>query len=140
VGATNKTRPTTASAEQYLAAVQPELRRADALEVCTMLQRVTGEDPVLWGTAIVAFGAYHYEYGSGRRGTAPRIGFSPRWTQLTIDLTTGFEESDDLLGRLGPRAHGKSCLHLKKLELVDRGVLEELLRRSWTDVERRYPT
>ena len=62
----------------FLAAVPDEQRRQDAQRLCAMMQQITGQPPVLWGTSIIGFGTYHYRYASGREGDAPLASFSPR--------------------------------------------------------------
>ena len=52
---------------------------------------------------------------------------------------TGFEESDELLTRLGKHKTGKSCLYVNKLADVDLDVLEKLVRASVAEMKRRYP-
>jgi hypothetical protein len=42
----------------------------------------------------------------------------------------GFERFEALLARLGKCKTGKSCLYLKRLADVDRGVLAELVQAS----------
>ncbi len=38
-----------------------------------MMERLSGERPVLWGPSIVGFGRCRYKYESGREGEMPRI-------------------------------------------------------------------
>ena len=94
------------------------------------MRRVTGDEPAMWGPSIVGFGSYHYKYASGREGDWMKVGFSPRKQQLTLYIMSGFSRFDELMGRLGKHSTGKSCLYIKRLEDVDLGVLEELVRES----------
>jgi hypothetical protein len=55
-------------------AVTPAVRRRGALTLCELMERVTGEEPRMFGTSIMGFGEYRYEYGSGRSGHAPAAG------------------------------------------------------------------
>jgi hypothetical protein len=55
-----KTRPTDASVDEFLAAVPHAQRRADAAVVEAMMREATGEQPVVWGTSIVGYGAIDY--------------------------------------------------------------------------------
>ena len=130
--AENKTRATDASVDAFLAAVEPEQRRADGRILLDMMTRITGEPPALWGPSIIGFGSEHYRYESGREGDMPRIGFSPRKAQLVLYLATSLPERDALLARLGKHSTGKSCLYVTKLADVDMAVLEELIARSWS--------
>ena len=125
-----KTRPTDADVGAFLETVADERRRDDARTVCRLMQEVTGEEPVLWGTSIVGFGSVRLRYASGRELDWPVTGFSPRKTATTVYLMDGFEERSDLLARLGPHSTGRSCLHLKRLSDVDLAVLRELVAES----------
>jgi hypothetical protein len=62
----------------FLALVPDERRRTDARRLCALMQEITGEPPVMWGTSIVGFGSYHYRYASGREGDSALASFSPR--------------------------------------------------------------
>ena len=125
-----KTRPTDADVGAFLESVPDERRRDEARTVCRLMQEVTGEVPVLWGTGIVGFGRVRLRYASGRELDWPVTGFSPRKTATTIYLVDGFEERLDLLARLGPHSTGKSCLYLKRLSDVDLDVLKALIAES----------
>jgi len=127
----NKTQPTDADVEAYLASVAHPVRRRDARRLVEMLSRVTGERPRLWGPSIVGFGSYHYRYASGREGDTAAAGFSPRKAATTVYLMDGVDAHTDLLARLGPHTVGKGCLYLKDLDAVDLAVLEEVVRRSY---------
>ncbi len=124
-----KTQVNDASVTEFLDR-QPEPRRTDCHEVAALMKAATGEEPKMWGAAIVGFGRYLYKYESGREGEWPIIGFSPRKNDLTLYLMPGFEGREELLARLGKHKTGKSCLYLKKLADADRAVLIELIERS----------
>jgi hypothetical protein len=125
-----KTRPTDADVGAFLDSVADERRRADATALCRLMQEVTGQEPVLWGTSIVGFGSVRLRYASGRELDWPVTGFSPRKAATTVYLMDGFEERADLLARLGPHSTGRSCLYLKRLSDVDLDVLRELIAES----------
>ena len=124
-------RRTDASVEAFLARVPDERRREDARRLSAMMQDITGEPPVMWGTSIIGFGAYHYRYASGHEGDAPLASFSPRSQHLAIYLVGEFEDRhQSVLVRLGPYKAGKGCLYLKRLDGVDDDALRELIDRS----------
>lgn len=127
----NKTQRNDGDVDAFLASVEHDGRREDAQDVTALMQRVTGAEPEMWGTSIVGFGEYHYEYASGRQGEMPRVGLSPRKQALTVYLMDGFEHHTERLERLGPHSIGKACLYIKNLGDVDTGVLAELVRSSW---------
>jgi hypothetical protein len=128
--AETKTKPTDASVEALIAAVDKPGRRADAGIVREMMERVTGEPATMWGPTIVGFGTCHYHYESGREGDMCRVGFSPRSAKLVF-YVGGFAGYEALLARLGKHQSSKACLYVNKLADVDMDVLEEIVRRSF---------
>ena len=137
--AETKTKPTGVGVESFIDAVENPTRREDARTVCAMMERITGEEPRMWGPSIIGFGSYHYRYDSGHEGIACRLGFSPRKAQLVLYVLTETEGEAELLARLGKHKIGKCCLYINKLADVDMGVLETLTRRAWDRMNRRYP-
>ena len=126
-----KTLPTGEDPEAFLAAVPDEGRRQDARRLCRLLVDWTGEPPAMWGPSIVGFGRYHYRYASGHDGTAALVGFFLRKANLVLYLVGGVTDRyPKLLERLGPHKVGKGCVYLKRLEDVDRDVLQELVERT----------
>ena len=120
-----------ASVEGFLARVPDERRREDARRLCAMMQEVTGEPPVMWGTSIIGFGTYHYRYASGHEGDSALASFSPRSQHLAIYLIGDFaHRHHSVLARLGPHKTGKGCLYIKRLDQVDQDALRELIDRS----------
>ena len=137
--AENKTKPTQVSVADFIAAVPNAQRREDAKTVCAMMERLSGDPPVMWGPSIVGFGSYHYKYESGREGDAGRIGFSPRSTSLVLYLVDGYDGKEAQLARLGKHKIGKSCLYINKLADVDSAVLEEMIADSLAYMDEKYP-
>lgn len=133
-----KTRQTEADVDAFLQSVSNERRRSDAQTVKTLMERITGCEPRMWGPSIVGFGAYHYRYESGREGDWFLTGFSPRKQALTLYIMPGFTRYDGLMKRLGKYTTGKSCLYVKSLADVDMKVLEELVARSVEHMRKTY--
>lgn len=127
----NKTTAGGGDVSAFLAAVQDEARQRDAQALAGLMAEVTGRPPVLWGTAIVGFGARHYRYESGREGDTVAVGFAPRKAATAVYLTGPLEDYADLLGRLGPHTTGKGCLYLTRLDAVDQTALREIVARSF---------
>jgi len=125
-----KTRPTGASVTEFLAAIPDPERRKDSRAVVSLLHRVTGARPAMWGGGIVGFGKVRLKYASGRELDWPLAGFAPRADRLTLYVTCDLARYRDLLDRLGKHSRGKGCLHLRRLADADPGVLEELARRG----------
>jgi hypothetical protein len=132
--AETKTKPTQVKVDDFIAAVEKPVRRADAKVVRDMMERVTGEPATMWGPTIVGFGSYHYRYASGHEGDACRIGFSPRSANLVL-YVGGFPEYEAMLEELGKHKSSKCCLYVNKLADVDLGVLEEIVRRTYAATE-----
>ena len=122
------TQPTNAAVDEFIAALADEEQRADAQALCALMQEVTSEPPVLWGSSIIGFGHYHYRYASGHEGDSALVGFAPRKQQLVLYLSGEFETKHaETMARLGPHKTGKGCLYLKRLAAVDRDALRELV-------------
>jgi hypothetical protein len=134
----NKTVETDASVEAFINAVDNEQKRRDSWDLIAMMESITGKPAKMWGSSLVGFGQYHYKYDSGREGDMFVTGFSPRKTALIIYIMPGFEGYEDQLSRLGPYKTGKSCLYLKNLEVIDRGVLEDIVTDSVAVMRKRY--
>lgn len=135
----NKTRPTGASVDEHLAAVEPAGRREDAIRLRALMEEVSGERATLWGDSLIGFGEYHYRYDSGREGDFFRIGFAARKANLVLYLMAGVEAHPELLERLGKHRTGQSCLYLTRLAKVDEAVLRELVEAAWAAMVERYP-
>ena len=53
-----KTYPTSASVAAFLERVPNARQREDAHKVAALMQRLTGDEPRMWGSSIVGFGTY----------------------------------------------------------------------------------
>ncbi len=82
--ADNKTKPTSASVDDFIAAIENSRRRADALIALAIYQEITGLPPVMWGPSIIGFGSHHFRYETGREGNTPAASFSPRKANMTF--------------------------------------------------------
>jgi Domain of unknown function (DU1801) len=133
-----KTTRNDADVGAFLASIPDETRRGDGLEICALMEEVTGEPPAMWGSSIVGFGQYRYVSGSGREADWFLTGFSPRKQSLTLYVMDGFGDYATLLGRLGPHRTGKACLYLKRLSDADPEVLRTLIERSVEHVRKRH--
>ncbi|MDA5093482.1 DUF1801 domain-containing protein [Aliiroseovarius sp. KMU-50] len=135
----NKTQPTDASVEGFLANVAPRQRHDDGLVLLDLFKRVSGFEPVMWGPSIVGFGRYHYRYATGRQGDFLATGFSPRKSALSLYIMPGYQDYGTILSRLGKHKSGAACLYINKLDDVDLEVLEELIRVGLSDLNQVWP-
>lgn len=129
-----KTKVNDASVEAFLNTVADERKRRDAFTIMALMQEVTQAEPKMWGDSIVGFSSYHYVYASGREGDWPIIGFSPRKQNLTLYFMPGFEQSGELLQKLGKHTTGKSCLYIKKLDDIDLVTLRQMIEQAVTQM------
>jgi hypothetical protein len=136
--AENKTKPTGAGVEEYLASRGDERQRADCRLLIALLERITGAPPTMWGPSIVGFGHYVYTYESGRSGEMPVVGFAIRGREIVLYLTADSDDQRARLAGLGPHRMGKSCLYVKRLTDLDLGILEQLVVGSVAEVRRRH--
>jgi hypothetical protein len=133
-----KTLPTEADVAAFLDAVTPARRREDGLALDRLFRDVTGAEPVLWGPTMVGYGSYEYVSPSDprRRGSWPRVAFSPRKAQLSLYGLKDLPEGKALLPRLGRYAEGAGCVYVKTLDDVDAAVLRELVAIAWNRPEK----
>ena len=134
----NKTVETDASVENFINTVADEQKRKDSWDMIALMKDITGDEPKMWGSSLVGFGQYHYTYESGHEGDFFITGFSPRKTAFTVYIMPGFERYKEKMEKLGPHKTGKSCLYLKNLDVVDREVLEMIIRDSVEVMRERY--
>lgn len=136
--AMNKTQPTGAAVEAFLAEVTPAHRAEDARILDRLFRDVTGFEPRMWGSSMVGYGRYHYVYDSGREGDFLATGFSPRKAAFSIYVMPGYTDFGHILNRLGKYRIGKSCLYVNTLADIDLVVLEELVREGLADLKTRW--
>ncbi|NMW31712.1 DUF1801 domain-containing protein [Altererythrobacter sp. RZ02] len=140
-----KTQPTQVSAADFIAAVEPVGKREDAELLDAIFRRVTGAEPVMWGSSIIGYGSYKTTYASGRDVHWMRAGFSPRKAKHSLYLMGGYcdelagKKRDAQLEKLGKHSRGKSCLYINKLADIDLAVLEDMIAADWEAMRRIYP-
>ena len=134
-----KTKATQVSVDAFIEAVPDATRREDARTLTAMMERLTGEQPAMWGPSIIGFGSYRYTYDSGHSGEMCRIGFSPRKAELVLYVLNAYTDQSAELARLGKHKTGKGCLYVNKLADVDLTVLEQLIVDAWDAMAERYP-
>ncbi|MGC4074166.1 MAG: DUF1801 domain-containing protein [Nibricoccus sp.] len=136
--AENKTKPTTASIEDYVDSRADDQQRADCKALMALLKKITKQSPKMWGPSIVGYGSYRYTYESGRTGEAPLTGFAIRGRELVIYVLAEGNEQQSLLSKLGKYKMGKACLYFKRLADLDKSIFAQLITGSITELKRRY--
>lgn len=135
--AENKTKPTKSSVTTFLNKIQDKQLRDDCFVILDMMQKVSNSEPVMWGSAIIGFGTYHYVYESGREGDMVLIGFSPRKQNISIYLMGGLSAVEGELSKLGKYKTGKGCLYIKTLSDVNVEVLKKVFAKAFKKAQRK---
>ncbi len=124
-----KTKPTTASVEDFINSVQDEQKRKDSLAILEMMKEATGEEPKLWGSSLIGFGNRRYKSPtSGREVDWLIIGFSPRKANLSLYLSMDIKQHADTLKKLGKHKTGVGCLYINNTDSTS-VIVQSLLRQ-----------
>ena len=134
----NKTKPTDASVDDYIASRANAQQQADIRELMALFKKITRQAPRMWGPSMVGYGSFRYTYESGRTGEMPLAAFAIRGRDLVVYLMGEGETQTALLSRLGKHKMGKSCLYFRQLADLDKSVLEKLVVNAMAQVKRRY--
>lgn len=137
--AENKTKATEVTVADFIAAVEPEARRAEAQVLDALFREVTGFVPKMWGPTIIGYGRYAYRYDSGRTGEMCATGFSPRAKEISVYILPGYQDYGPILSRLGRHRTGKACLYVARLSDIDLSVLRELIAKGLADLSAKWP-
>jgi hypothetical protein len=135
--AENKTKPTKSSVTAFLNKIPYKQLRDDCFAILKMMQEVSNCEPVMWGSAIIGFGTFHYVYESGREGDMVVIGFSPRKENISIYLMGGLKNVEGELSKLGKYKTGKGCLYVKSLSDVKVEVLKKIFAKAFRGAQRK---
>lgn len=127
----NKTVASKASVEDFINSLEDYQQAQDSHELVKMMQEISGEPPVMWGTAIIGFGSYHYKYVSGREGDWAQIGFSPRKGKLSLYLTFNAAKLTEQFPDLGKYTIAKGCIYIKRLSDVNIDELKKLIALAY---------
>lgn len=134
-----KTTENDASVYEFIDSLEDEVQKQDSLTLVDIFRSITGEEPRMWGGAIIGFGKYHYKSErSSPEGDWPLTAFSPRKQNLTLYIMEGFSDHERLLDTLGKHKKSLACLYIKRLADVDRPVLEELIRVTYLDMKQKH--
>jgi len=133
-----KTKPSEEDVNAFIQTVQDPVKKSDSKVILEIMESITHENPVMWGSSIIGFGTYHYRYASGREGDWFLTGFSPRKQSLTIYIMGGFKPIEHRLKSLGKHKTSKGCLYIKKLSDVNIDVLKELIQLSVQNLKEKH--
>ena len=125
-----KTTENTSSVEKFINDVKDEQKRKDSFHLLKLMQKVSKQEPKMWGTSIIGFGKLTYKSpNSGREVEWFKIGFSPRKANLIVYLIN-LQVHADLLKKLGKHKTGGGCLYINKLFDVNLRILEEMFNTT----------
>ena len=128
-----KTKPTSASVENFINSVKDEQKRKDSFVILEMMKKASGQEPKMWGNSLIGFGNVRYKSpATGREVDWIRIGFSPRKANLSLYLSMNIKEHAAALEKLGKHKTGVGCLYINKLEDIDMKVLKSMIDLSLT--------
>jgi len=126
-----KTKPTSASVEDFINTVADEQKRKDSFTLLEIMKKASGEEPKMWGTSLIGFGNVLIKSpATGREVDWLRIGFSPRKANLSLYLSGNINKYETALKKLGKHKTGGGCLYINKLEDIDMQVLKEMIEES----------
>ncbi len=127
--AKNKTAETQKDVKDFiLEFTDSEQKRQDSYDLVALLEEISGFKAKMWGPSIIGFGSYHYKYASGHEGDAPILGFSPRKAAISLYVSTGIDNQQALIEKLGKYKMGKACIYVKKLSDIDIEALKSLMK------------
>lgn len=130
----NKTKPTSVSVDDFVAAIENRRRHADTLTALAIYKDVTGLHPVMWGPSIIGFGSHHYTYATGRKGATPAACFSPRKANMTFYVGDKFKGAAELYAKLGKHRKSTACLYINKLDDVDLTILRDIIAAQYAAI------
>lgn len=123
-----KTKPTSASVEEFINNVKDEQKIKDSFVILELMKKASGEEPTMWGGSIIGFGNKRYKSpATGREVDWLKIGFSPRKANLSLYLNIAFKDYAEVFNKLGRHKTGAGCLYINKLENINMVVLKELI-------------
>ena len=126
-----KTKPSSASVEDFINSVKEEQMRKDSFVILEMMKKATGEEPKIWGSSIIGFGDLRIKSPSTTREVDWfRIGFSPRKANISLYLNGNVNRHAAALEKLGKHKTDVGCIYINKLEDVDLKVLKGMIDTS----------
>lgn len=129
-----KTKETNDSVEDFIKHLPDEQKRIDSFLLLALMEKISKDNPKLWGSSMIGFGKKVYKSPkTGREVEWFKIGFSPRKANLSLHLVFDMTVHAGDLKKLGKHKTGAGCLYINKLEDVDMHVLHQLIKVSLKD-------
>ena len=121
---------------EYIASLDDEALVSDAKKLMDIMQRISGQKPILYGYGTIGYGVYKYEYTSGRKGEAHTIAFYARKGKITVYLMDGTMRYTKELQKLGKHTLTGYCIYIKRLSDINLNALEGILKQSYEFIEK----
>src|SRR5678816_2982995 len=100
--AENKTKPTSADVDEYIRSIKEDQKRKDSKVVLDMMKKISGENPVLWGSSLIGFGHIMVTSpATGRTVEWFKMGFAPRKANLSLYMGLNISKHAAALKKLG---------------------------------------
>jgi hypothetical protein len=121
-----KTIETKKSVTEFVNSISDESKKKDTKAIISLIKKITGKQPKLWGT-IIGFGKYKYNRKNSKEELEWfNIGVAPRKANISIYLTC-YLENEPLIKKLGKIKSGKGCLYINKLDDIDLNIFKKLI-------------
>jgi hypothetical protein len=112
-----------------------EPRRTDIRRVHDLIGQVAPEMRSFVGSGMLAYGRYEYRYASGREGEWFVLGLASNKAYISLYAPT--LDLGPFVARLPKANLGRGCIRFKRVDDVDLGVIDEIVRASAANDGRR---
>lgn len=125
--------------EGFLKGIVDDRRREEARALDGIFRDGTGWQPRLWNGRLLGYGAYDYSYPSERSGVSFATGFATSSKRIALHIMPGYQDFEDILGRLGKHRTGAACVYITQLENADKDALRNLIRAGLNRLRDLWP-
>ena len=106
----------------------PEPRREDIGRLHARVREVTPTMAASAKEGMLSYGTYRYKYASGREGEWFVLGIASQKNYISLYAPT--LNLEPYLARLPKADIGRGCIRFKRLDDLDLGVIDEVIRAS----------
>jgi hypothetical protein len=123
-----KTKATDHNVLDFIATLSSETKRNDAIKLLQLMEKVTQNNAVLWGSGIIGFGDIIVKSPNTQREVKWfKMGFAPRKANISLYLSQDNSKYSKYIEKLGKCKLGMGCVYINKLSDIRIDVLENLL-------------
>jgi len=128
---------TSKSVTAFIKSLPDKQKQEDSFALIEIMKKHSGFQPKMWGSSIVGFGSYHYQYESAHEGDAPLIAFSPRKAAIVLYISN-FDKKENMLKEFGKHKSSTACIYFKKLEDINVDTLKKMIPISIKFIKAMY--